>query len=274
MNEHSHEEESASYLSEEGSDLASAATNLSHEVPYLPLSTPALLVRETVVYGDGGEQALDDRSGYTEADETFADRSLSLDDGTDQQIPLAGEDDGEYEVEGAGTATHGHTFACSLAWLTAFLFLFLFVRARAIRQAPADDEQTRSRHAQESHEPLRDLWRCKHTHPRLCRVCVCVCVACVCRFMRVLVCVTLCLMCVILLQPVVENLGEEEEEESYEGSVEGSLVDDDVSRSVNGSSLAEDASLVSEVDHMEVVVADAKWVRAEKMVVVRDEVHQ
>jgi hypothetical protein len=79
-------------------------------------------------------------------------------------------------------------------------------------------------------------------------------------------------MCVILLQPVVENLGEEEEEEdSYEGSVEGSLVDDDVSRSVNGSSIAEDASLVSEVDHMEVVAADAKEAADEQEGVVPEE---
>lgn len=163
MNEHSYEEESASYLSEEGSDLASAATNLSHE-------------------------ALDDRSSYTEADETFADRSLSLDDGTDQQIPLAGEDDGEYEVEGAD------------------------------KPPPM-----MSRLAAGMRKSLTNLFG-------------------------------------IFGGPVVENLGEEEEEEeeSYAGSVEGSLVDDDVSRSVNGSSLADDASLVSEVDHMEVVAADVK----------------
>lgn len=82
-------------------------------------------------------------------------------------------------------------------------------------------------------------------------------------------------MCVILLQPVVENLGEEEEEEeSYAGSVEGSLVDDDVSRSVNGSSLADDASLVSEIDHMEVVAADVKEAADEQEGVVPEEAAQ
>ena len=53
MNEHSYEEESASYLSEEGSALASAATNLSHEVPSPLLHF--LYVRKSVFDGDGGE---------------------------------------------------------------------------------------------------------------------------------------------------------------------------------------------------------------------------